>query len=71
MRCLVLCCVLCWVLCTPGTLGASPAEINALERLYNATNGEEWARNDNWLVGDPCDNHWDGVGCFEGHVTNL
>ena len=71
MRCFVLCCVLCWVLCTPGTSGTSPAEINALERLYYATNGEEWTRKDNWLVGDPCDNYWYGVGCEGGHVTDL
>ncbi len=44
-------------------------ERQALVELYEATNGEEWARRDNWLQGDPCLNKWHGITCGEGTPT--
>ena len=39
------------------------AQVNGLINLYNVTNGTNWRRNDNWLIGDPCINNWFGVSC--------
>jgi hypothetical protein len=36
---------------------------DALVALYNATDGENWTDNTNWLIGDPCGYDWFGVGC--------
>lgn len=38
-------------------------ERDALVALYNSTNGANWQSNDNWLIGDPCQNSWYGVTC--------
>jgi len=45
-------------------------EVQALEALYNRTNGPNWTDNTGWLTSDhPCD--WFGVYCANGHVTAL
>ena len=42
-----------------------------LEALYDATNGANWSRNDNWLTSEPLGN-WYGVGTDSaGRVTTL
>ena len=57
-----------------------PAERNALIDLYNATDGSNWTRNDNWEncyfcihSSDPCDNNWYGVTCDSSnqHIIEL
>ena len=40
--------------------GARPAELQVLEEFYNATNGENWTNNTNWLSNEPLD-MWFGV----------
>ena len=46
------------------------SECQALETLYNSTNGDNWRTNIGWLQDDtPCD--WYGVTCSGGHVTEL
>ena len=64
-------------------LWASPPPPNytptawALRRLYEATDGAGWTRNDGWMTGDPCDGHlqWSGPGlpvaCENGQLTDL
>ena len=42
----------------------------ALVALYNATNGENWRYNGNWLSDEPLD-EWDGVTVSDGRVTQL
>ena len=44
---------------------------SALLDLYLATDGFEWTRNVNWLDGDPCHNHWEGVTCDGKKITHL
>jgi len=34
--------------------GIPPEQVAALETIYAALQGSTWARNDNWLTGDPC-----------------
>lgn len=35
-------------------------------------NGDFWRYNWNWKVGDPCNNHWFGVGCdSDGHIISI
>ena len=36
---------------------------DALIALYNSTDGDNWTDKTNWLIGDPCENDWSGVGC--------
>ncbi|MFC1660074.1 putative Ig domain-containing protein [Gemmatimonadota bacterium] len=44
------------------------AECQALEALYNATNGPGWTNSTGWLASTtPCD--WYGVGCDAGNTT--
>jgi hypothetical protein len=38
-------------------------EREALVDFYNSTQGDWWRISTNWLVGDPCQNHWYGVTC--------
>ena len=49
------------------------AQREALVELYEASNGAEWRRNENWLRGDPCDPaaRWYGVGCARITDTTL
>lgn len=50
----------------------SDAERLALEEFYDELGGNFWRYNYNWNSGDPCDNHWFGVGCdSDGHVISL
>ena len=42
----------------------------ALVALYNATDGANWANNDNWLSDEPLDT-WHGVTVSDGRVTRL
>ena len=39
------------------------AFVDALTRLYEATNGSHWENNTNWLSGEPCTDGWHGVTC--------
>jgi hypothetical protein len=39
-----------------------PIQIAALKDLFLSTSGPVWQYNDSWLVADPCDNAWFGVG---------
>jgi hypothetical protein len=48
----------------------APPQRQALIELYQSTQGPAWRHRDNWLVGDPCSNHWHGVGCSpDGQVV--
>ena len=52
--------------CTPD-----PLEIDALVKLYNATNGDEWRNNTNWLSDEPLA-AWHGVDVNpQGKVTEI
>ena len=42
----------------------------ALMALYNATDGPNWANNENWSTDEPLDS-WHGVGLEDGRVTGL
>ncbi len=42
-----------------------PAQITALEELYNATGGVRWTNSAGWMSGDPCANGWFGVQCAD------
>jgi hypothetical protein len=46
------------------------AEADALIALYNATNGDSWTNNTNWLV-DTTVGDWFGVTVAGGHVTEI
>jgi hypothetical protein len=46
------------------------AERRVLVSLYEATSGENWFDNDNWLEGDPCENHWYGIQCGQDQGGN-
>ena len=61
-------------LCGPAPYAQVPCDALAtqtavLEALYAATNGAEWTNNENWLVGDPCDNKWFGITCDGSHTV--
>jgi len=52
-----------------GSFAAVPfEEREALVQLYFSTNGDNWVDNSGWLTGDPCDNGWYGVNCFNGEI---
>ena len=63
-----------WLQGKEGADGAAcnpVADLNALTRLYNATDGVNWYRNSNWLSDRPI-REWHGVETDdEGHVTVL
>ena len=40
------------------------ADRDSLVNLYNSLGGIDWVLQDNWLVGDPCSNHWYGLSCY-------
>jgi hypothetical protein len=63
----------------PAILASSPSERDlqqpsttpreALVALYTATDGANWFRSDNWLVGEPCGSpSWWGVNSCSGPV---
>ena len=53
-----------------GSYALNALEIQALEDLYVATNGDSWLSHNNWMVtDDPCT--WQFVVCANGHVINL
>lgn len=64
-----------------STLGimaqVTPQEKQALQDLYNATNGPNWATETDGFIGDEWDfdgvvtNSWYGVTVANGHVTEL
>ncbi|HVR51294.1 MAG TPA: hypothetical protein VMS38_16265 [Pseudorhodoferax sp.] len=61
-------------LCLGGLAGTAdaalpPAQRAALVDLYNASNGPGWTNSSNWLVGDPCNDGWFGIGCGGGGTT--
>ena len=47
------------------------SQLNALEDFYYATNGANWLGHSNWLVGDPCSNHWYGIACSSGQISSM
>ena len=51
----------------------SISERNALNKLFNAMDGNKWSRNYGWgSDSDPCLDNWYGVVCsHQGHVTQL
>ena len=63
--------VLLLLLCVGAATATTVGETQALEDLYNTCNGPSWFNSTNWLVGDPCDNSWYGVGCSNSHVVKL
>eukprot|EP01059_Diplonema_ambulator_P030113 TRINITY_DN5042_c2_g3_i1.p1 TRINITY_DN5042_c2_g3~~TRINITY_DN5042_c2_g3_i1.p1 ORF type:complete len:863 (+),score=163.05 TRINITY_DN5042_c2_g3_i1:62-2650(+) len=46
-------------------------EKNTLIALYSSTSGSSWESSLNWLSGDPCKDHWQGVSCHYSHVTSI
>jgi hypothetical protein len=46
-----------------------PAQLAALEDLYNATGGPHWYDSTNWLMGDPCVGQWVFVTCDAANTT--
>eukprot|EP01096_Ripella_sp_DP13-Kostka_P002443 TRINITY_DN1326_c0_g2_i1.p1 TRINITY_DN1326_c0_g2~~TRINITY_DN1326_c0_g2_i1.p1 ORF type:complete len:107 (-),score=6.65 TRINITY_DN1326_c0_g2_i1:319-639(-) len=54
-----------------SVFSATTSEIEALNELYEATNGANWIINTNWTLGDPCLNGWYGVVCSDSSVTQL
>ncbi|MCP4396914.1 MAG: PEP-CTERM sorting domain-containing protein [bacterium] len=50
--------------------GIPKEECEALETLYNSTDGDNWDNNIGWLqIDSPCG--WFGVSCVDGHVTQV
>jgi Leucine-rich repeat (LRR) protein len=66
-------------LCDPPdgvSLNISPLERQALQDLYDSTDGPNWYNNDNWDFSNPdanpCDEEWYGIGCSgDYNVTYL
>ncbi|OQY27790.1 MAG: hypothetical protein B6244_09360 [Candidatus Cloacimonetes bacterium 4572_55] len=54
----------------PRDTRANEADSLALIALYNATNGDNWTDNTNWLSNQPI-NTWEGVTVGGGRVTEL
>ena len=52
------------------TVTVVPSERDALAALYNATNGDSWANNANWMTDRPL-GQWFGVEVSAGQVTRL
>lgn len=51
---------------------ADHEDVDALTKLYRATDGPNWPGNSNWLKGDPCKDKWYGVCCDDdGGVIKL
>lgn len=53
-----------------GICGIPEEEYNALEAIYNATNGDNWTDNTNWLTEEDVEN-WFGIETNGGHVTEI
>ncbi|MEK6220702.1 MAG: hypothetical protein N2D54_00455, partial [Chloroflexota bacterium] len=48
----------------------STAECKGLKKIYNVTNGDEWAKNSKWITNTtPCE--WYGISCSNKRVTSL
>jgi hypothetical protein len=47
------------------------AQRDALIKLYQSTQGDQWTDNANWLTGDPCSNDWSGITCDDGVIEVL
>ena len=70
--------VLACLLACVGTVGLAvegraqdhSGDREALVALYNATDGDNWANNENWLSDEPLD-AWHGVTVSDGRVTGL
>ena len=45
--------------------------VQALKNFYDSCCGSVWSSSVNWLVGDPCDDNWEGVFCSSNHVVSL
>ena len=54
----------------PAASGSAETDREALVALYNATDGENWNRSDNWLSDAPL-GEWEGVTTDDGRVTRL
>ncbi|MBN2431942.1 MAG: VCBS repeat-containing protein, partial [Acidobacteria bacterium] len=62
------------ILCAPVLSGAIPqSERDALIALYNATDGDNWTTNENWLGPPGTECNWYGVSCDieRNHVVRL
>ena len=55
-------CIILFLVCCSEAI-VSEVERQSLVDLYNATGGDSWDDNDNWLVGDPCEDSWFGIRC--------
>ena len=61
----------CGVAAEPAASGSAETDREALAALYNATDGENWDRSDNWLSDAPL-GEWEGVTTNDdGRVTEL
>ncbi len=57
--------------CQMVTAEVPQIEREALVSLFQSTQGNQWTDNSNWLNGDPCDNAWYGVICFDGNIGEV
>jgi hypothetical protein len=49
-----------------------PSTDKELEALFYATNGLNWTKSDNWLVGNPCTDQWFGITCnSNGNIIGM
>lgn len=54
----------------PQTSGNPEEELNILQAIYIATNGNNWNRSDGWLSDDPpCE--WYGITCVDGVIVEI
>ena len=66
----LLACVWAVALTVEGSAQDHAGDKEALIALYNATDGDNWAYNDNWLSDEPLST-WYGVTVSDGRVTGL
>ena len=66
----LLACVWTVALSVEGSAQDHAGDKQALVALYNATDGPNWANNENWLSEEPLEN-WYGVSVSDGRVTRL
>ena len=69
LACLLVC-IWAVALAVEGRAQDHSGDREALVALYNATDGDNWANNENWLSDEPLDT-WQGVTVSDGRVTGL
>ncbi|KAJ9473395.1 Receptor protein kinase-like protein ZAR1 [Diplonema papillatum] len=52
-------------------VATTAAEVAVLAALFNDADGADWTSGENWGIGDPCSNHWEGVTCRRSRVIAL